>query len=148
MQDIIIFDIDGVLANSDHREHLLPDWDAFFEECEDDAPKDIIDLPYLLSMCLGCEIVLLTTRPDSIREKTENWLKRNNVYYNRLIMATNDFPPSFSAAVFKKKVVDDLAKTWNILYIFEDDPKTIRALEEYKVVPILSGIYTVEERKW
>jgi phosphoglycolate phosphatase-like HAD superfamily hydrolase len=39
----IIFDLDGTLANIDHRRHLVEgpqkDWDAFFKACDKDIPN-------------------------------------------------------------------------------------------------------------
>lgn len=42
MKQIVIFDIDGTLANAEHRVHHLQkepkDWDAFFAGCTQDTP--------------------------------------------------------------------------------------------------------------
>jgi len=37
-QDCVIWDLDGTLFDTTHRQHLLPDWNAFFVACVDDPP--------------------------------------------------------------------------------------------------------------
>ena len=41
MSKIVLCDIDGTIANNDHRQHYLEDkkdWDGFFAELINDAP--------------------------------------------------------------------------------------------------------------
>ena len=45
MKNIILCDIDGTVANNDHRQHFLEgkkDWDGFFSELVNDQPIQII----------------------------------------------------------------------------------------------------------
>ena len=42
-KEIILCDIDGTIANNNHRQHLLgefKDWDKFFYEMSNDEPID------------------------------------------------------------------------------------------------------------
>jgi hypothetical protein len=41
MKNIILCDIDGTVANNDHRQHFLEgkkDWDGFFDKLDEDEP--------------------------------------------------------------------------------------------------------------
>ena len=66
---IVVFDIDGVLADATHREHHLSsrtkDWDAFFAEVGGDA---VIDegRQRLLAEARGNEVVLLSGPPGAL----------------------------------------------------------------------------------
>lgn len=84
-----IFDIDGTLANSDHRQHLVKqqprDWDKFFDLCHLDAPiQHVCDLAaHLLDYSEGMsgfEVVFMTGRPEKCRGDTMLWLSRHGLY--------------------------------------------------------------------
>lgn len=87
MKNLIVVDIDGTLANIDHRLHFIkqesPDWDSFFEACDRDEPIfnviAVVDaLRTVMSPRTGYsiyKIVFITGRSELIREKTRIWLK-------------------------------------------------------------------------
>lgn len=100
----IIVDIDGTLANIDHRLHHIGkgpdardvadpeeskkvDWDAFHAECGKDLP---IKETCALVRSLGWEdnwcVIMMTGRGSENREETESWLKRNDLPYDLLLM--------------------------------------------------------------
>ena len=69
----VIFDMDGVLADTSGRQHHLAglrrDWDAFFAECgEDPIIPEVARLLELLTP--GLVVVLLTARPARVRVQT------------------------------------------------------------------------------
>ena len=79
-KDIVICDIDGTISQVGERLRYLqetpPDWDSFYEDCFDDEP--------IVEMCLlvrslrkaGYNIIFCTGRRDSVRDRTEAWIKR------------------------------------------------------------------------
>ncbi|HAF68026.1 MAG TPA: hypothetical protein DCL16_02790, partial [Acidimicrobiaceae bacterium] len=72
-RDCAIIDIDGVLADAEHRQHYLDppwrDWDGFFAECGGDGVfeenKTLLEL-----FDFELTIVLLTSRPTWIQKAT------------------------------------------------------------------------------
>lgn len=75
----IVFDLDGTLANIDHRLHHIEgekkDWRAFFADCVDDEP-----ISYMLENLkafekAGHRVEVWTGRSDEVREETERWLR-------------------------------------------------------------------------
>ena len=81
-KDLVIFDIDGTLADNDHRVHHLykpdgsRDWDAFFaEQAYDTLRKDVGHVYDLYAQDPNITIAVLTGRGEEWREVTENWLK-------------------------------------------------------------------------
>lgn len=91
----MIVDLDGTLANIDHRLHYVrrepgipKDWDSFFGEIPNDTinpwcekiiePFQHKDEPMLLVLCSG--------RPEDYRKQTKEWLKDNEISVYSLYM--------------------------------------------------------------
>ena len=81
-----IFDLDGTLADLNHRLHFIKngkkDWDGFFNACDKDKP-----IQWVINLCNKFnDVIILSGRSDAVREKTEKWLSDNGVRYSELIM--------------------------------------------------------------
>lgn len=82
----IIYDIDGTIANGDHRLHLIKtapkQWDAYFDLCAGDAPiAHMIDLVRALDRDFVS--VFATGRAERCRRQTESWLIEHRAYTGR-----------------------------------------------------------------
>lgn len=89
MANIILCDIDGTVANNDHRQHYLEgkkDWDGFFSELSNDVPIYSIIEKVKNHQSEGKDIIFLTGRPERYREKTELWLKKYFDFKFKLLM--------------------------------------------------------------
>ena len=89
MKNIILCDIDGTVANNDHRQHFLEgkkDWDGFFSELSNDIPIYPIIEKIKKHQSEGKDIVFLTGRPERYRVETESWLKKYFNFKFRLLM--------------------------------------------------------------
>lgn len=125
-----MFDLDGVLANADHRQHLLDpqpgqrrDWQAFFARAGDDTLiAEVASLTVLLDDSL--HRVLLTARPTTIQALTVDWLGRHSLRWDLLVMRRGgDFSPSPDA---KRSAVEDLrAHGFDPLLAFDDDRRNV-----------------------
>lgn len=94
MRNIVVWDLDGTLACGKHRLHLLPtkdydkteSWTEFNKACADDKPiQDNIDLLNRMEE-MGMFVVILTGRSDIAEEETVKWLADNGVFYDALLM--------------------------------------------------------------
>ena len=79
----IICDIDGTLANIQHRLHWITtkpkNWTAFFQTMIDDEPiQSVIDFLRLLNM-REASVIYVSGRPDSHRLETQSWLRRHSL---------------------------------------------------------------------
>jgi hydroxymethylpyrimidine pyrophosphatase-like HAD family hydrolase len=79
----VIFDLDGTLAFTEHREHHLrktpKDWDAFFAECINDTPNlPLIETYNALSLA-GHRCAIWTGRSGVMVQQTVDWLVLNGV---------------------------------------------------------------------
>ena len=112
---IVIFDIDGTLANLEHRRHLVRNgnrkWDQFFEECVNDTPfQDVVDLNKFLSKDPNVIIILVSGRSDSVMPQTIEWLRKHDVRYEELHMRKHgDYRKDF---VIKKEILGEIKAKW------------------------------------
>ena len=143
--DCAIFDVDGVLADANGRQHFLDwphrDWDGFFAAAiHDKLIADSAELLTLLKQTL--QIVLLTARPELISAQTVDWLNKHAVPYDLLVMR-----PDFNrqpSAHFKRSMLEDLRRAGFVPRIaFEDDIRNVEMFQSHGVhcVYIHSGYY-------
>jgi len=143
-----VFDLDGVLANADHRQHLLTpkpgqrkNWKRFFEKAgEDLLIEEVAALTVLLDDSL--QRVLLTARPTTIRDLTVDWLGRHSIRWDLLVMRRDgDYSPSPDA---KRHAVEQLRDHgFQLLLAFDDDRRNVDMFHEAGVpcIYIHSGYY-------
>ena len=91
---IVICDIDGTIANNDHRQNLLntyDDWDKFFLAMKDDKPiKKVINL-IKKKQIEGKDINFITGRPERYRNITLTWLHEQFKFkFNLFMRKDND----------------------------------------------------------
>ena len=95
MSKVVVFDLDGTLANAEHRMHWVSSKPKNWSACDAAIPQDTLhaDIAWILDLLpLDTRVILCTGRSESVREVTEHWLKDNSVYYNSLYMrSVNDF---------------------------------------------------------
>ena len=122
-QDAFIFDIDGTLANNDHRLHYIlntpKDYDKFYaESINDDVYKDVARI---LDMCNRdfSKIIIVTGRPEEYRGMCEEWFKKHFIYYQTMYMRqTGDYRKDY---IVKKEIYETQIKDkYNILGVLED----------------------------
>lgn len=90
-----IFDLDGTLANIDHRRDLLPNWDAFFEACDQDALViPVADILWDL-FHQGHRVEIWSGRSAKVEAKTRAWLVGYDIDPNVLarMRPEDDFRP-------------------------------------------------------
>ena len=85
-----VFDVDGTLANNNHRQHYLNEkpknWGGFFGDQYRDTPHhDILMLLDLMADADKC-ILIATGRGEEHREVTARWLISNDIPYSRIYM--------------------------------------------------------------
>jgi len=85
----VLIDIDGTVANGDHRLHHIQkepkDWDEYFLACGADAP--IVHMHAIVTALsdVFC-IVYVSGRSDMIRQQTVDWLDRHGFPCDALYM--------------------------------------------------------------
>jgi hypothetical protein len=90
-KSVVVFDIDGTLANINHRRVYLetdpPNWSKFNELMGDDTPNaPVVSLYMTLWISGRYELILASGRSERYRSITERWLTWNEIPFGRLVM--------------------------------------------------------------
>lgn len=130
MRPLYIFDLDGTLANCEHRQHLVqrtePDWRAFFAACGADTPiKPVIDTMARLAYG-GAEIWIFSGRSGEVLIETNDWLCDHvpNVYSRFQMRSEGDFTPD---DVLKRHWLDEMTAEdrARLVAVFDDRAKVV-----------------------
>jgi len=125
----IIFDIDGTLADIEHRRPLLdgdrPNWKQFNAEMgQDTINPGVVELYKSLWEINKYNIVLATGRTEDFRKITENWLIWNEIPFSNIYMRkSGDFR---SDDIVKQEILDKLlAKGHEIAFTVDDRQQVV-----------------------
>ena len=145
MNKLWVFDIDGTLADNEHRMHHLDgkkEWDAFFAKQHLDEPyQPVIDVLHALANDRpGDEVIIVTARDERFRDETLVWLNQHIPWMSNDKMYMR--PRGFRGDDHKMKV--DIIKNWlqrhpnyKVGAIFDDRHRIIDAFRA-------EGWYTFE----
>jgi FMN phosphatase YigB (HAD superfamily) len=113
MVKAIICDIDGTLADKGGR--FVFDYAKVDQDTVKEAVKETVNLFY----SQGYQIILLSGREDISREKTEQWLKKNDIQYHHLYMrAARDFRKD---SIIKKELYEKhIRDKYDVLFVLDD----------------------------
>ena len=122
MKNVILCDIDGTVANNDHRQRFLKekkDWDGFFSELKNDKPiYSIIDV-LNKEHADGKEIVFITGRPERYRYSTTLWLKEYFNFELKILMRKDN--DQNNKLIVKKEIFEENFLLNEIDYIIDND---------------------------
>lgn len=135
LQRAIIVDLDGTLANVEHRIHHVrgagkKNWKKFFEEMSKD---EHMEWCRFLTNNLPTTVILLTGRPADYENVTREWLKAKEVKYDILLMrSSGDFRPD---TVVKKEIYEARVKDFfDILFVVEDREAVVKMWRDLGLV--------------
>ncbi|WP_329543999.1 hypothetical protein OG266_04570 [Streptomyces sp. NBC_00554] len=119
---LAVYDLDGTLADSAHRQHFLErkprDWAAFFAAAPQDPPL-AEGVALALKSAEECEVVYLTGRPERCRRDTLDWLAAQGLPEGRVWMRRND--DRRPARRTKLEILRRLARDREIRVLVDDD---------------------------
>lgn len=133
---IVIADLDGTIADIEHRRHWLDKdqhqelatderWRKFFAGCVDDKPNHPV-IETLLALSNDYEIHIFSGRSDEVREATMIWLQYRVPYHVLKMRPAGDFTPD-----------EELKRQWiaeydmgQILCVFDDRAKVVAMWRE------------------
>lgn len=158
MSNLVICDIDGVLADCSHRLHHIKekDYEAFyaFENMIEDEiiwkGKELFNSVKQPTSLF--DVYLLTGRPERTRKITEIWLHYHDIYCNRIYMREDDdHRPSPKVKVDLMNKIIESRRSYDSNcsgYFIDDDPENVKAVCKAfpNIVGITFGIKRMEEK--
>ncbi|WP_254667809.1 phosphatase domain-containing protein [Streptomyces griseus] len=127
---LAVFDLDGTLADTGHRQHFLQgrrrNWAAFFSAASDDPPL-AEGVSLALASAEECEVVYLTGRPERCRRATLLWLERQGLPRGRLFMRRED--DRRPARHTKLEILERLGRQREVRALVDDDELVCDAAE-------------------
>jgi phosphoglycolate phosphatase-like HAD superfamily hydrolase len=122
IRPLAVFDLDGTLADTAHRQHYLERrpraWDAFFSAAPDDPPL-AEGVALVHQSAEECEIVYLTGRPERCRSDTAVWLAAQGLPTGRLWMRRDD--DRRPARLTKLQILRRIARDRDVRMLVDDD---------------------------
>lgn len=125
---IVIFDLDGTLADINHRRSCLdlapPDWKTFNALMGDDTTnKPIVDLYRLIWGSGKYQMVIVSGRSEEFRKFTEQWLSWNEISFSTLFMRSkNDTRADY---LVKQEILDQILSSGSEVAFVVDDRQQV-----------------------
>lgn len=123
----VIFDIDGTLANIQHRQHYVTNkpknWSKFNEMMIHDQPYD--DMINLVNIFRdnGDKIIVTSGREDRFKEQTETWFMIHGILVDKLYMRpANDFRTDW---IVKEEMLDKILEDYAPWLVFDDRDQVV-----------------------
>lgn len=153
---VVVVDVDGTLANGEHRQNLLSDksdpsrWKKYFDAVRGDEPYDFV-VRWVRELAKEYRIVIVSGRPDNYPlpdwdDPDEHWTmaletsdfvqRRCRVPYHSLFMrAQGDKRPDTDV---KRDILTRNLKGANIAFVIDDRPRVCQMWKEsgLKVYPV------------
>jgi hypothetical protein len=125
-EEIVIFDIDGTLADVSERIHHVKkkpkNWNAFFQGmAQDKAIHSMVRLCNILYES-GIKIILCSGRNEEHRPQTVQWLAQQEVKYHELILRRKG--DIRSDTVIKREMLAGIERS-QILFVVEDRSRVV-----------------------
>lgn len=130
MKPVVIFDLDGTIADITHRRWMVEgekkDWPSFYRSCVSDVPMHHT-IAVACAMSEGYELWLWSGRSDEVRGETEDWLHDRgilSIFHNLRMRPEHDYTPDDK---LKRGWYDDLSAIdrRRILLTFDDRDRMV-----------------------
>jgi hydroxymethylpyrimidine pyrophosphatase-like HAD family hydrolase len=138
---LYIFDLDGTLANIEHRKYILEDqndsnrWRRFYDCCDKDSPNEPVIRTLELLRQSGADVWIFSGRSDEVRAKTVYWLTNNTSFLSHdldtaLVMrCAGDYTPD---DLLKKQFLDNMliSDRKRLISVFDDRDRVVQMWRE------------------
>ncbi len=144
MKRLWIFDIDGTLANNEHRiAHLkgeTKDWKSFFKDQSKDQPYEAVTHILNLLRASGDRCITITGRDEEHREESLNWIQNHVLGYPDKDLLMRPRGEKEDDDTLKLKILGEWMEKnpgYKVSGVFEDRHRVIDAWRE-------AGFYVFE----
>jgi phosphoserine phosphatase len=145
---LVVFDIDGTLANIEHRLDYVrskpKNWKAFDAGIPNDKVNEPVAEVFFTLVNAKHTVVLASGRNERSRQATEDWLRANDMIdYEKLYMRkADDFR---SDDIVKLEILDEIIADYGRKpdMVFDDRPRVVRMWREAGI--FVFNVYQGEE---
>jgi predicted kinase len=132
----VIFDIDGTLADVEHRRQFLPHWGKFFAAQHLDTPIEAVAwLARTLWSNTGAEpaVIIVSARPADYEDVTREWLRKHEIFFDKLYMRpTGDYRKD---SIVKREILQEILDDgYEPFLVIDDRPEVVDMWREYGLV--------------
>jgi len=128
---LIVFDIDGTLANIEHRLDYVrskpKNWKAFDAGIPNDVVNPNVAEVFDAMIMAGHNVILASGRSERSRIATQDWLRKNgfSMYQKLYMRAADDFR---SDDIVKQEILDEIIDDYGRKpdMVFDDRPRVVR----------------------
>lgn len=128
----VIFDIDGTLADCEHRRHFVEgekkNWDAFWRTMHMDQLKLNVATVARHFARLS-DLLLVTGRPETYRAVTEAWLTEHQIPFRALFMRV-DGDRRHDITVKKEIYQQRIERRYDVHLVVDDRATVVRMWRE------------------
>lgn len=130
MKNIIVCDLDGTLANCEHRVHHVQgkpkNWDAFYAGVKDDTINPAVYAVLDRFTAYGnprLGVIFCSGRPERCRADTVEWLLQQHIYdYELLMRKDGDFRADY---IVKQEILDNHIDKDRVLFVLDDRQQVV-----------------------
>ena len=134
MKDVIVCDLDGTLADCEHRVHHVrnkpKNWDAFYAEIKYDKANEAVEtcIRALGTMAWPLRIIYCSGRPERCRADTVRWLADGanlplRTDWDALFMRKDgDFRADY---IVKQEILDAHIPKDRVLFVLDDRQQVV-----------------------
>lgn len=130
---LVVFDIDGTLANIEHRLDYVrskpKNWKAFDAGIPNDKVNEPVAEVFDTIVMGGHTVILASGRNERSRQATEDWLRKNsfNAYEKLYMRKADDFR---SDDIVKQEILDEIIADYGKKpdMWFDDRPRVVKAI--------------------
>ena len=134
MKNIIVCDLDGTLANCEHRVHHVqrvdsnglkkkPNWEAFYAGVKDDKINPAVCITLSNFIDANYHIIFCSGRPERCRADTTEWLIQHRFYgYELLMRKDGDLRADY---IVKQEILDNHINKEKVLFVMDDRQQVV-----------------------
>ena len=129
---LVVFDIDGTLANIEHRLDYVrskpKNWKAFDAGIPNDKVNEPVAKVFHAMAAEGNTIVLASGRNERTREATEKWLYENSLFGFGIKLYMRKADDFRNDSIVKREMLDEIIADYGKKpdMVFDDRPRVVK----------------------
>ncbi len=129
---LVVFDIDGTLANLDHRLGFVrtkpKNWPAFFAGIPNDTVNQPVAEVFHSLKNAGNTIIFASGRGEETRASTEKWLQDNNLWNYTAKLYMRPAKDYRGDDIIKREILDQIVADFGKKpdMVFDDRPRVVK----------------------